>query len=416
MAKQVSAYLAKKIISRQASFRKYAFDVKLSLCIKLDKNGEYIINESQYKLKDLIAEYPEYINDDSLHFRSKEQIAHTLFTKNLVDSRVKPTAAEGMRQSMVDTIKEEFGDAAVSHPSGYTARFYTKTATHERVRLVPEHVYHVVVTPRELVAEFPGIAKRQARLQPHLATESASKAGPLRAGQYALNFVDSTSKAGKKGYYVEQITAKNQYQITAHRLPPEIDKTAIATQVLIEFCDPVKLRSDPTSMETLQKMAAQLKISEGRLEHSHIDVPLKTHLQTLLKDKITLGEIETAFLEKYNEATVTTIKRKDGSVVAAIPSATYLDFAKKQCESFRLTQGEDATICILPRKHEDPLLIQAYRLVCKVYNWKCQDNSNYGKKPHPKFTLDQLEAARVSLRIETTISPKPSPNTGPAHS
>jgi hypothetical protein len=79
-----------------------------------------------------------------------------------------------------------------------------------------------------------------------------------------------------------------------------------------------------------------------------------------------------------------------------IPSKAYLDFAEVQCQAMMLRNGHGTVIGILPEpsltkgKYNvlDPVLTQAYMMVCEKNNWKYENKTNV-----PSFTQEFLQTS-----------------------
>ena len=380
----------------------------MSLCVKRDSAGNFYVDNTDYNLNDVMMQYPEFVNEKDLRFRSKEHFAYRVFTKNVVDSKVKPAAIEGLQRSILDTAQQALGNKLTStNVSDYAMTFYKKSAQEEAAKHrleIPKNGIHVMVSKKDMATEYGLMLAKHKKLQPHLTSASAAKVPKFESGKYefALNFVESASKQGKCGYYIEQFTSDNKYELTAHRLPPEINKTTIFTQTLIDLCDPVLLRSDPTFLDEVRDIARTLKIVDGNIDITALTPEQLNLMRELLLDKTDpLGSTTQKLLENYAAATTTQVNG------LTLPSVAYLKFAEKQCQSFRLSQG-NVPICILPRDHEDPLLIQAYALVCEAKGWVYQDNSRY-TEAHPRLGPPwppQDEATRTAVQqLGITFSP-----------
>ncbi len=392
LTKKITGILIEKMHSRQESLRKYAFDIKLSLCVKQDSDGKYQLDNTYYKIDDLIKQYPEYVSDAKRHFRALGHIYFNLFTVNITSKGVQLTATKNLESGILNTIERTQGSSiAKKSLKGYAVTFYQRTSETEAAKrrsIIPEGVYHVVASKAGFARQFRNFYNEHIRRSPTIASEEPAKATHLKPTDYAINFVDSTTSAGKSGYYIEHVTENNKYQITAQRLPPEINKTAVFTKVLIDHCDNAIFRADPQHKDRLTKIARRLVVNNNKISLTKLKPDDKVFLQSLK-----INDIKT--LEKTLLDTLHVARTQQTLNNQTIPSLAYLEYAKKQCESLLLSQGENATIILKPQANEEPLLMQALILVCEVYNTtyktRYKNQSNYGKNPANQAQINLLK-------------------------
>jgi hypothetical protein len=361
-----------------------------------------------------MQEYPEFIAENSVRYRSREHFVSSTFNKNFVDEKVIAVAAEEMQKTVLATAKRALGKHMHSvDVADYAMIFYKKSTPEEALsshnRLVPDDVYHVVVSETTMAKSYGAMYKAQQKASPNLTTDTAAKISHLKPTQFALNFVENKSKEGKSGYYVEHVTEDNKYQITAHRLPPEINKTTIFKKSISELIDPVLLRSHPALPDEIKQIARALKIKDGGIDFSELHPEQEQLLVNILNATgLTPESFADQLLGAYDSVTRDEVASAPGLF---IPSPAYIDFAKKQCESFFLNQGPDAKLRILPRDNEDPLLIQAYALVCRAYGWDYKNASKcYEADPIGFDNLVTHPAAVAAVRVQLNIMPSmPSP-------
>jgi hypothetical protein len=70
---EIKRFLITKVMARQRSLQQLAVEIRLSLCIKEDKEGKFIFSHEAVDIDQLIKKNPLYFLKENYHFRSREQ-------------------------------------------------------------------------------------------------------------------------------------------------------------------------------------------------------------------------------------------------------------------------------------------------------------------------------------------------------
>jgi hypothetical protein len=426
----VKDFLQTKMTNRIQSMKALAVDMKISLCFK-KVNGEHVINpNSSYNLKQLLSENPAYINNDQFHFRAEGQ-KHLIYSillpwkwKNLANvsgkevlnsiinpNQLKNLAVKTSEQAAVEVLKDSLGkDAIAGNSSQFQVRFYKSKNEKQATPNIPIGVHHMVVSDSTFKNSV--YSAKHKKLLPSLSTKARQGPYGLKPGDYGLNFVES-NKPGVKGLYIERYTKDLKYQITIHRLPPELNTTYIYRDVILGKLSQELLSSDPSIAKTVQRLTAKMS-SDGNTIKARLKPEETKYLSELLvKAGLPASDwvaIQKDMMTAEHEAKTQTVNVEGVDYV--IPSQTYLEFAEKQCEAMRLRNGEDTVIEFLadPKFEnkefnvKNPLLVQAYLIVCETKGWAYDNQTNV--KPFQRDVLD-IAAEKFTIAREAN---------GPSHS
>jgi hypothetical protein len=239
--------------------------------------------------------------------------------------------------------------------------------------------------------------------------DASATAEKLNPDEIRLNFVKGTAE-GQHGCYVERIV-NNQYEMSVHRLTPEIDPATIVMNTLIKISnesDPYLLLRRPHLLADLKKIASALCTNNTIDDFSVLSGEQRAMLKRLGGKKNNLQACKQMLDKAYQDSREEIISAADGTGNYSIPSKAYLEFVEKQCQSFYLRHGQDAVIRILPRDNEDPLLIKAYVLVCAAHEgWGCKDRSQYSETKGNRDGIKRLLHPDVlaNVRAQLHITP-----------
>jgi hypothetical protein len=406
----LKAFLTNKITKRMASMRQVAIDMKVSLCFKMKKGYPVLNDKGPFDLKTLLNEHPEYILNDRFHFRSEGQkgiIAGLIAPFN--KWRLHNLAVKTCETAAVDILKEFLGHQVIGN-SNYQVTFYKSEKDRQILPPIPVGVHHLVVT--DSVFKNSIYHPKHKKSAPNLATAASNNFNSLAQGEYGLNFVDST-EPGAKGLYIEQITATEDYLLTTHRLPPELNNRYIFSKVILSHIHPDLLSADPAIIGRIQRIAGKLFSEDGAINNSRLKTSEKNYIQELLQlnnmDAADLADLTREMLQAERDAKLQDFEFE--GEIYTLPSKAYLDFAQIQCEAMMLRNGRGTIIHILPepslagQKYDvlDPILTQAYLLVCEKNNWICENQTNVAG-----FT-QQFMASSTKYLLEQADVPLPSP-------
>jgi hypothetical protein len=313
------------------------------------------------------------------------------------------------------TGREEFAieKAAVkaaSHFFGHPRRgpLYAFSNTHSiGPTLAPPGVYHIIVSKVNFPTQFPSV--HAARPFASLTVDATTTANEFKPDEIRLNFVKGAIE-GQHGCYVERVV-NNQYEMSVHRLTPEIDPSTIALNTLIKISnesDPHRLFRRPHLMADLKKIASALSANNTINDFSVLTEEQQAIVKRLGSKKNNLQACKQMLDSAYQDSREEIIPAADGSGNYRIPSKAYLEFVEKQCQSFYLRHGQDAVIRILPRDNEDPLLIKAFVLVCAAHEgWGCKDRSQYSETKANKKGIKDLLHPDILAAVRTHLNMPP---------
>jgi hypothetical protein len=273
--------------------------------------------------------------------------------------------------------------------------------------LSPPGVYHIIVSKVNFPTQFPAV--HAAEPFASLTIDDTEDASKLKPDEIRLNFVKGAAQ-GQHGCYVERIV-NNQYEMSVHRLTPEIDPATIVINTLVKISnesDQHRLFRRPHLMADLKEIAAALCRTNAIADFSVLSAEQQAILKRLGGKKNNLQACKQMLDTAYHNSREEIISAADGSGDYSIPSKAYLEFVEKQCQSFYSRQGQDAVIRILPRDNEDPLLIKAYVLVCAAHDgWGCKDRSQYSETMENRAGIKRLLHPEVldAVRAQLNISP-----------
>ncbi len=383
----VKDFLTTKMTKRMASLQQIAIDMKVSVCFK-KVNGSHVLDpDSPYNLKDILNEHPEYIINDRFHFRASGQKGIIAALMNpFHHGQLKELAQKTSSIAAVDILRETLGDKVIGrNTSNYSVTFYKTEDDRKITPPIPVGVHHMVVSDSAFKHSI--YYNKHKNSSPNISTtisDSASKS-ELKPGDYGLNFIDS-SHPGAKALYIEKITETYQYQISAHRLPPEVNTRYIYRDVILKHLHPELLNADPSIAKNIQLLVGKLYSEDGVINDSKLAVHEKKYLMELLeRNGMDLDDLKKITEEMAKaELDATTEELEFEGYLYRIPSQAYLDFAEMQCQSMMLRNGPDTVIEILPDPDligkscdvKNPLLTQAYMLVCEKNHWKYENKTN----------------------------------------
>ena len=424
----LKTFLLTKMTNRIQSMKTLAVDMKISLCFK-KVNGEHVINpDAPYKLKQLLSENPGYINNDQFHFRAEGQkhLIHSILLpwkwgnlakvsgKELLNSVINPNqlknlAVKNSEQAAVDVLKDSLGkDAVAGNSAQFQVRFYKSKNEKQATPNIPVGVHHMVVSDKTFKNSV--YAAKHKKLLPSLSTKASKGPYGLKPGDYGLNFVES-NKPGVKGLYIERYTKDLKYQITTHRLPPELNTTYIYRDAILAKISPELLSADPSIAKTVQRLTAKMSSDGNTLKTSRLKPDEIQYLSDLLvkaglpaADGLAIQE-DMILAERAAKTQIVEVAGVD----YVIPSQAYLEFAEKQCEAMRLRNGEDTVIEFLSDPnlaHKDidvknPLLVQAYQIVCEAKGWEYDNQTKV--KPFARELLNEAVDKFVIARDANPI-------------
>jgi hypothetical protein len=401
-----------KTLARQKSLQQLAVDMKVSLCIKKE-NGKFVLDKnSAFSLEKILLEHPEYITNNKYHFRGEGQKGFSAFmTSPFHKSILLDLAQQGSKNAALETLRKSLGEGAINQAnSNYSITFYRSENERKATPPVPAGVYNIVVSGP--VFQNSIYYNKHKNSTPTLSTKNIDARKGLKPGEYSLNFVASDTP-GIKGMYIEQFNEKMEYTISAHRLPAELNNRYIFSAVFIKHCNKDLLSADPGIERTLRRLSARVTLTDNdELDLSKLNDEEVNYLKDLLTcDKGLDGDAaKNAFFndiademrDAYKHAT-TQIIVLDNDEEVVIPSQAYLDFAEKQCESMMLRNGPATVIDILPDARlngpehkynvKNPLLAQAYMLVCAKRGWSFNNETNV-----PTFSMEALTTGGQLLR------------------
>jgi hypothetical protein len=390
-------FLLTKMTNRLASTLQLAVDMKVSLCFKM-VNGVHMLDpDSPYHLKEILSQHPDYITNDKFHFRAPGQ--KSIIQSLMGNNNLKDLALKASSDAAIEVLRDSLGNKIIAgNTSNYSVTFY-KTEQNGRINSpIPLGVQHLVVTES---AFKQSVYKKEK--SPTIVTQVAANTDiGLKPGEYGLNFVDSI-KAGDKGLFIEKYSANSKYQISAHRLPPEINPRYIYAEVILKRIKQDLLSADPSIAKKVQSLTAKMYSVAGEVKFDKLSADQVQYVMKLLE----LNDMGTTELDQITKAmaaaeyAATTQPFKFDGVDYKIPSAAYLDYAEKQCELMIKRSGPNTIIQIMPDltltgqacNVRDPLLTQAYMLVCHKNNWKFENKTNV-----QPFTQQFLSCSTEHLR------------------
>ena len=394
-----------KTLARQQSMRELAVDMKVSLCIKKE-NGKFVLDpNSSFSLEKILLEHPDYITNNKFHFRGEGQKGFSAFmTSPFHKSILLDLAQQGSKTAALDTLRKSLGANVISqNNSNYSITFYRNENDRKATPPVPVGVYNIVVSAPVFKGSI--YYDKFKKSAPTISTKAINTKTGLKPGEYSLNFIASETP-GIKGLYIERYTENLEYQISAHRLPPELNTRYIFSNVLQTQINQDLLSADPGIDRTLRRISAKIQVTEMGLDRSKLSTADQEYLSEVLtgsKDFVgsRFEEIQTrdgknltdVLLAAYDNATTQLLEMHvadEEDVV--IPSKAYLDFAEKQCQSMVLRNGKGTVIDILPDDRlngddhtynvKNPLLAQAYMLVCSKNGWAFNNLTNVPTYDH----------------------------------
>jgi hypothetical protein len=407
LSASLKAFLTQKMKNRMASMRKVAIDMKVSLCFKLEKGYPVLDKKSPFDLKSILNEHPEYILNDRFHFRSSGQ-------KGIIASLTAPfnkwrlhnMAHETSKSAAIETLKEFLG-SSLSKSTNYDVTFYKSEKDRQMHPPIPVGVHHIIIS--DTIFKNSIYYNKHKKSSPNLSASMSNTFNGLEPGQCSLNFVDTTAP-GAKGLYIEQVTETAEYELTAQRLPPELNTRYIYSKVILSHLHLDLLSADPTIARRIERLAGKLFSENGAINDSRLSASEKNYIKemternsmTAVDFKNMLDEMLAAEQKaRFQEMII-------GDDIYLIPSKAYLDFAEVQCQAMMLRNGPSTIIGVLPEpsltkgKYNvlDPVLTQAYMMVCEKNNWRFENKTNV-----PSFTQEFLQTTSKHISEQERNNP-----------
>jgi hypothetical protein len=405
------SFLKTKMRKRMESMKNMALDIKISLCIEKVSATEYRLIPSDeppgppFNLQELISENYQYFmkrfQNNDFHLRKSDQKVVLEMLTNLKSVPMHATLDAAWR-----VLRGALGAKKIDSESDYAMSFYQgDVAKGKQNMLLPKGVTHIRITKKECRQQHPELYAAQKKKAPNLSSDINPKLMTLDANEFGVNYLDS-KRDGERAYYIESLTPDNKYQITAHQKPPEINPRYIFSDLIRKYCGEDFISVNPSIFKEVKNICAKMDVRHMS-DDNKFGIVNDTDEKTLDEQEILLSVLDKALsagisptdpdrdvkmnarldvmvLEmqtSYEKATTLVVKDTPRGDLT-LPSKAYLEYAQAMCDHCILRNGKSFIIDILPDTTktppgpaEDPLLAQAYKIVCKKSGYRFLDSS-----------------------------------------
>ena len=279
------------------------------------------------------------------------------------------------RDALKTFVGSSIGQQELANPNNTVLqRIHNQIKTHKLSRVtLPENILRTeIMNQAEFEAKFD--FSSDAEMKPLNVADLAARQAPSLTDTpppdhnlYAMNYVktpavaDAKTTQGWASFLEERVD--NVYSIKAISLPPEVSRTSLLESHLPD--------STPAMIQTLREQLRTIEIDAFKLPNQTDQLnALSVKMTSLLK---TTGLDDTkaqAFMDAYRSNCLQVVA---GNKLIAAPG--YLAYVQGQMQKFIAEAGSNKTVRITPTN--DPLLAQAYILICKANNLKYNNQSGF---------------------------------------